>query len=338
MKNKLANTLELASTHYFHLNKKGELVLNSGVVDRIIDCHTHLGLSYFLGKKVDLTASATKVELLFPQKTAQINLQLHTSANYTDQLKKQLRIEAKRSLFGSSGLNHQVTVARLEHELKLLHVTKAFVLAIDLPILSHNSENMLAATKSNKQLLGFASVHPLSTHKSTKIISFKKNGAIGIKLHPTFMGIRPSHKSYFEIYDICQEFGLPILFHTGYGSLIPKWSRYLVAPSDFDFVCKQFPRLKIIFGHGGGQCLYEEMAMLANKHSQTFLQYDGLPATVLKKMLKKVDTNRVLIGSDWPMYPLALQYIRGFIATENNQELRDKLFFKNAELLLANLD
>lgn len=334
MKSIFNSARKLASLPYFETDQHASVVLKHGVVDQVIDCHTHLGLSYLFAPPIKLDASQP-LQPLFPTDTLPINLNHHSSADYSPQLKKQLRRHAAKIFFSNKGLSGTITIPNLLKAMDELMVAKSFVLAIDYPLLSKNSENILKKTAEQSRLIGFGSVHPLALRKQQKVATLKAMGAVGIKLHPFFMLMRPSNRAYYPIYEACQELAMPILFHTGYGSLTPAWSRKLVAPPDFEKVAKLFPKLSIIFGHAGGECLYQEMADIAVRHPNTYLQYDGLPAPTLKAMLHHVDTYRVLYGSDWPTFPMALQLVRSLMATEDDQELRDRLLYKNAQQLLA---
>ncbi len=336
MKYLYTSTLELKELPYFDSNKNGDLTLKSGLVKTVIDCHTHLGLTYLFAPPVELKASKP-LQPLFPADSEPIDLRHHTSADYSPELKKKLRQHAAQIFYSNKGLSGSITIPNMLKAMDEMNVSQSFVLAIDYPFLSKNSVTILKSISNEPRLIGFGSVHPASLQKQQKVANLKKLGAVGIKLHPFFMMMRPANKAYYPIYEACQELDMPILFHTGYGSLTPKWSRYLVSPNDFEKVAQLFPKLTIIFGHAGGECLYQEMAELSIRYPNTYLQYDGLPAAKLKQMLSKVDTQRVLYGSDWPTFPMPLQLVRTLIATEKNQQLRDAILFKNVQRLLARL-
>lgn len=334
MKNIFDSTLELSQLPYFSRNQNNELTLEPGLVTTVVDCHVHLGLTYLFAPPVQLESSVP-LQPLFPADTAPIDLRHHTSADYTPSLKKKLRHHAAQIFFSNKGLSGTITIPNLHSAMDAMSISTAFVLAIDYPFLSKNSETILKKIQHDPKLVGFGSVHPASRNKHQKIAHLQSLGAFGIKLHPFFMMMRPANQAYYPIYEACQELHMPVLFHTGYGSLTPKWSRSLVSPGDFEKVAQLFPRLTIIFGHAGGECLYQEMADISTRYPNTYLQYDGLPAHLLKQMLRKVDTERVLYGSDWPTFPMPLQLVRTLIATEKNQELRNRILFANAQRLLA---
>ena len=54
-----------------------------------------------------------------------------------------------------------------------------------------------------------------------------------------------------------------------------------------------------------------------------------------RDILERYDTEKVLFGSDWPFYPLAVMLARCLVATESRPHLREPLFRANAKRLLA---
>ena len=66
------NVKELVKTGYFLVNQEFKLELKDGIVDEIIDSHTHLGWSYFVAQPIDLFKKS-KTNIFF-QKIADLLL------------------------------------------------------------------------------------------------------------------------------------------------------------------------------------------------------------------------------------------------------------------------
>jgi predicted TIM-barrel fold metal-dependent hydrolase len=168
--------------------------------------------------------------------------------------------------------------------------------------------------KSPDRLLGFCTVDPLGGNKSRELLrnNIEKNGFIGLKLHPSIQSFYPNDKKIYPLYEIMQEYGLPILFHTGSIGIKPFKDKYS-NPVHLDDVACDFPGLKIIMGHAG-KIWHEEAAMLLRKHEKIFADISGnigrdnkSRSETLKNFLFLAKSyagalDRVLFGTDYPLF------------------------------------
>jgi predicted TIM-barrel fold metal-dependent hydrolase len=164
------------------------------------------------------------------------------------------------------------------------------------------------------KLMGFCTVDPLGGAESVRVVRhcIEERGFRGLKLHPCIQEFYPYDERVFPLYETMQEFGLPILMHTGGLGIVGFRDRF-GHPEYLDDVACLFPGLPIIMGHGG-RLWYDETAILLRKHpniyadiSTNFGRSKDARSEPLTWMLDKVkiwagSLNSILYGSDYPFY------------------------------------
>ena len=135
----------------------------------------------------------------------------------------------------------------------------------------------------------------------------KEWGMKGAKFHPG-SGFFPSDRELYPFYAKAQEFGIPLLFHTG-PEMYPLYSKYSL-PLHLDQVAVDFPELPVIAAHCG-DCYWEEAARLAAGKPNMYLDVAGWQQRAkrrpveefygpLRTVLNIVRAHKVLWGTDWP--------------------------------------
>ena len=212
--------------------------------------------------------------------------------------------------------------------------------------------------KSKDRLSGFFTINPFFGDESMQILesSIRELGLSGLKLHPSFQEIYPGDKILYPFYKKMQDYGLPVLFHTGSIGVIP-YKDCFSNPSHIDEVACDFPQLIIIVGHSG-KIYYRETAMLLRKHKNVYadvstnigrdLLFGHHPMAWLLYKFKSYAgcINRVIFGSDYPFYmqdeTLKCLYSAVGLLNEKydsfitNEDV-DKILFKNALNLLERI-
>lgn len=332
---KFVDVLDLIRLPYFELNKKNKIVLKPQYKKHIIiDAHTHLGWSYLLARKINLLASHTTTRHFFPEKGNPFDISHYTAVDFESNNAKKARWETVRGTFNTQGFSKTHTIPNLLEEMSRMGISGSFVLAIDFPVLSTNSEQILMSISSNKEnkknLFPFISLHPLMRNKEQRLQKFLKEGAKGIKLHPQIQLFKPTHKGAYEIYELARAYNLPILFHTGLSPISPQWQKRFVEFSHLKKVCSDFPENMFILGHSG-VLNYKEAMQLSKQYKQVYLELSGQPPQIIKEMIQKNGYEKLLFGSDWPYYPSVLPLAKVLLATEGMKEgIREALLGKNA--------
>lgn len=336
---KFADVLDLARLPYFELNVQNKIVLKPQYKKyTIIDAHTHLGWSYLLARKINLLASYTTTHHFFPERGNPFDISHYTAIDFESNNAKKARWETVRGAFNTQGFSKTHTIPNLLEEMSRMGINSSLVLAIDFPMLSTNSEQILRSISSHKfdkmSLFPFISLHPLMTNKEQRLKNFLKEGAKGIKLHPQIQLFKPTHKGAYEIYELAKTYNLPVLFHTGLSPISPQWQKRFVEFTHFEKVCTDFPENIFILGHSG-VLNYEEAMQLSKQYKQVYLELSGQPPQIIKEMIRKNGYEKLLFGSDWPYYPSALPLAKVLLATEGmKEEVREALLGKNALRLL----
>lgn len=127
-----------------------------------------------------------------------------------------------------------------------------------------------------------------------------------IKIHPPHQLLYPNDylnglEALGTIYEKAQEYGIPVLIHTG-TSIFPGARVKYGDPLPLDDVALDFPRLKIILAHGGRPFWTEEAFFLLRRHQHIYFDISSIPPQNLLKYFPRLEelTEKTLFGSDWP--------------------------------------
>ena len=164
------------------------------------------------------------------------------------------------------------------------------------------------------RLIGFAGVDPLADGALDKLEhAFGDLKLKGLKLHPARQHFYPSDERLNPIYDMCEKYHKPIIFHSGMSwepNTLTKYSR----PIEFEELAAARPGMKICLAHFGWPWV-QETAMLMLKYPNVYadtgiLYFDNalefykrvfnhdIPATWIDRSLR----HQVMFGSNNPRF------------------------------------
>jgi len=142
-------------------------------------------------------------------------------------------------------------------------------------------------------------------------------GARGVKLHPIVQRLAPGTAALWPVYELCQELGLPVLFHSGFLGR-SEWNT-LARPAAFASVLEAFPHLRVILAHLG-RGYFDEAVELASRFPQvTFDTCAAITAADVPwrlgdedavRLLRRLGIERVCFGSDYPWFDPAADAAR----------------------------
>lgn len=164
------------------------------------------------------------------------------------------------------------------------------------------------------KFIGFASVDPLADNASELLEhAFGDLKLKGLKLHSSRGHYYPMDERLKPVYDICEKYKKPIIFHSGLSwepNTLTKYSR----PIEFEELAQNRPNLKICLAHFGWPWV-QETAMLMLKYPNVYadtgiLYFDNawefyqrvftkdLPITWIDRSLRY----QVMFGSNNPRF------------------------------------
>ena len=134
-------------------------------------------------------------------------------------------------------------------------------------------------------------------------------GAKGIKLHPPVQGFHMHDERMRPIFQLCVELGLPVIAHSGPSKGVDQHAE----PRAFAETLKAFPELRLVLAHMGGAA-WRQMTKIAQKFPNVYfdcseiIEWTGSPNgptdRQLAQLILKVGSERVMMGSDFPVYDI----------------------------------
>lgn len=215
---------------------------------------------------------------------------------------------------GILGKNESIFHRQQEHSLddtvadmEKAGVDKSVLVAVDAGPYMRISNDLVwrAVEKHLERFIGFASVDPRKGREAEEELlrATEKMNMKGVKFIPHLLHMFPNDERFYPIYEIAQEKGLPVLFHSGtafHRGMKIKYSH----PIHLDDVACDFPMLKIIIAHFGFPWYVEALA-LAQRHDFVYFNIAGwrpryIPEMVIRYMNGPL-AEKVLFGSDFPL-------------------------------------
>lgn len=330
----LKNWGELTKLGYFKKLTDGRLELLDKNIE-IIDFHTHLGWTFLLSPPIDLNKKTKKTIHNFTL-NYQVNLDIYSGQNFFEEDSKwALKDYTKCSLLPFCYGKHLThTMPNIINEMDALNIIKSVSLPIDLVNFSNNSERASRALKNNKRLVFFCSIHPKDKNAVSKIKKFLKCGVKGIKIHPEVQLISANSKEMILFLIKWKKLAkLPVIFHSGFNGFEPKIARQHSDIKLYYAAAETLENIPCILGHSAMN-QYKEATKIAKKYPNVYLELSGQPPHHIEEIITEIGSERLLFGTDWPVYPQALSLAKVLLATENNLQHRKNILFLNAEKLI----
>ncbi|MBR5614449.1 MAG: amidohydrolase [Clostridia bacterium] len=177
-------------------------------------------------------------------------------------------------------------------------------------------------------LTGLGTLHPESDDICGDIEYLMELGLKGVKLHPDIQGFKVDTDNLLKIYECCEKKGLSILMHTGdyrYDNSNPN----RVLP-----ILKAYPKLTVIGAHFGGWSIWEEACEkysdLPNFYVDCSSSFEFSDEVDFKALVLRYGTDRVLFGTDYPMWS-AEKELKTFFAMNLHDEANRLILSENAK-------
>lgn len=174
----------------------------------------------------------------------------------------------------------------------------------------------------HSELIGFGTLHAGLEDYEGEIQEIMRLGLQGIKIHPDSQGFDLDDPRMMPMYEMIEDAGLPVLFHTGdyrYDFSHPRRLRH---------VMEVFPNLTCIAAHFGGWSIFDlavEYLLDTDCYLDISSSMSFLGPRRTKELISLYGTHRMLFGSDFPMWSPAdelKQYLAlGFAEADNRKIL-----------------
>lgn len=163
-----------------------------------------------------------------------------------------------------------------------------------------NNDFLLEEAKNHPSFIPFSSFYPFMDPRDAakELERVKSLGSKGIKMHPDFQKYFIDDANAVEIYRICAELGLPVLFHVG-----DKNTDYST-PQRVLNVAEKVPDLKIIAAHLCGYSVWddaEKYLIGTDVYTETSDALLDLEPERVLAMIRRHGAEKVMFGSDFPL-------------------------------------
>ena len=200
--------------------------------------------------------------------------------------------------------------------------------------------NFLAEQQSlHPEFIAFGTMHPDVEDKEAEVNRALELGLHGFKLHPDTQAVAMDDPRLMEFYEIIQG-RVPVVIHTG------DYRYDYSSPARLKKVLRAFPELAVDAAHFSGWSIYDRGfdAMHADDardlaiEERLFVDSSSTVRLVgarhLAELVHMWGADRVMFGSDSPMWDPALEYEEQILAqptgTFTDDEL-EKILYRNAE-------
>lgn len=184
----------------------------------------------------------------------------------------------------------------------------------------------------NGKFTGLGTLHPDTADLDGDIKHLMEMGLKGVKLHPDIQRFKIDDYRCLKIYEKCEELGLPILMHTGD-------HRYDFSnPNRLLPVMEIYTGLTVIGAHLGGWSVWEEAAEklsgLPNLYVDCSSSLYAISSETAKRIIYSYGVDKVLFGTDYPMWDPATELER-FFKIGLTEEENKKILSENAQKLFG---
>ena len=196
-----------------------------------------------------------------------------------------------------------------------------------------NVNNFAAAINNGTDIISFGSVFPGAEDAFEELERIKELGLKGVKFHPEYQHFYVNDEKMRPIYRKISELGLITTFHAGKDFAFKE--PYHGLPEHMLGALKWLDA-PVVAAHWGGEgCGIEVLDKLCGENLWFDLSfgYGAMPKPVAQAIIDRHDPDKLLFGSDIPWHRPEWE-LRLLNSLDISEELREKIFFRNAMKLL----
>lgn len=214
--------------------------------------------------------------------------------------------------------------------------------------IQRHNEWACSVGRQYSQLNPFIGIQPILGKRgmAEEVALRKSQGAKGVKLHPAAHGYYPDDRDLWPFYEACQALGMPIITDSAPLDGAPERGEY-GEPVNFVPVLRDFPRLTLVLAHLGS-AFWDERVELAkqfpNVYFDTSLGFSnpegaayhkgrGLSAPDAVRVIRKIGAERIMFGSDGPIFNPVAQ-LEEILALDLTEPEKKMILAENARRVL----
>jgi predicted TIM-barrel fold metal-dependent hydrolase len=182
------------------------------------------------------------------------------------------------------------------------------------------------------KMTGLGTLHPDGECIENDVEELIALNLHGVKLHPDIQQFKIDDYRCLKIYELCEKHNLPVLMHTGD-------NRYDFSnPNRLLPVLDIYKNLTVIGAHFGGWSIWEQAANklsnIDNFYVDCSSSFAYLDTDTIKRIIDKYGAEKILFGTDYPMWPLEKE-IETLLSLNLSDQEYELIFHKNAEKLFV---
>ena len=189
-----------------------------------------------------------------------------------------------------------------------------------------------AVEDSHGRFTGLGTLHPDSTDIDEEVEEIINLGLKGVKLHPDIQQVAIDDERMHKIYAACRR-RLPILMHTG------DYRFDFSNPNRMLPILEAYPDLTVVGAHFGGWSVWDEATKTLSKYKNFYVDCSSslyaMPPEKAKELIMAYGTDRVLFGTDYPMWEIETE-IERFMQIDLTEKEREDILHNNALKLFIN--
>ena len=172
------------------------------------------------------------------------------------------------------------------------------------------------------RLFGFVTINPWSTTSEEDLEkAFSTDEIYGLKLHPVKHAYALDDHSLLDpLFKICEKYNKPVLVHGQ--------SDMFNMPGKFDEMAETFPNVTLIMAHIGEPDAIDAAIRVAKRRKNVYIDTASVQLSTLKKALKEIDPNKILMGTDapWGDFTLSIDLVK---KATDDIEIQNKILGEN---------
>ena len=269
-------------------------------IKMIIDFHTHC----FPDSLAPRAMEQLKIN------ASRANLTAHTDGTADDLIRS----------MDENGIDHSV-VCNIATNPRQMHKVNDFAISL---------------LASHPRLIPLGSLHPEGEDLEGEAARLCNAGIKGVKIHPDYIKTHLDDSAFDRVFAVCRDAGLFVISHTGYDPISP--DHVHATPDMILNVIKRYRGLKFIAAHVGG--VGSESEVLKKLVGEELYIDTSLVSLrpekheIIWEILTSHSPDRILFGTDTP-WTEAGREVEFIKTAQISCELKDKIFFKNAQNLLG---